>query len=136
MSRCSLYVLALLKRSGRCNFIKRTLWRARHVAWQCLPWRASLALLPHISAVRCGGSSSRIRIRKNDKDDMSSRMRKERHKTRCIDTSLEIVRLRKVDFVVAVGIRVGFGPELGSEKNSPKINKKLIFMHSISQIYP
>ena len=46
------------------------------------------------------------------------------------------VRLRKVDFVVAVGIWVGFGPELGSEKNSPKINKKLIFMHSISQIYP
>ena len=41
-----------------------------------------------------------------------------------------------VDFVVAVGIWVGFGPELGSEKNSPKINKKLIFMHSISQIYP
>ena len=43
-----------------------------------------------ISAVRCGGSSSRIRIRKND---MSSRMRKERHKTECIDTSLEIVSL-------------------------------------------
>ena len=46
------------------------------------------------------------------------------------------IRPRKVDFVVAVGIWVGFGPELGSEKNSPKINKKLIFMHSISQIYP
>ena len=46
------------------------------------------------------------------------------------------VRLRKVDFVVAVGIWVGFGPELGSEKSSMKINKKLIFMHSISQIYP
>ena len=37
------------------------------------------------------------------------------------------MRPRKVDFVVAVGIWVGFGPELGSEKNSPKINKKLIF---------
>ena len=46
------------------------------------------------------------------------------------------LRLRKVDFVLAVGIWVGFGPELGSENNSPKINKKLIFMHSISQIYP
>jgi hypothetical protein len=43
---------------------------------------------------------------------------------------------KKVDSVLAVGIWVGFGPELGSEKNSPKINKKLIFMHSISQIYP
>ena len=46
------------------------------------------------------------------------------------------IRPRKVDFVLAVGIWVGFGPELGSEKISPKINKKLIFMHSISQIYP
>ena len=44
------------------------------------------------------------------------------------------LRLRKVDFVLAVGIWVGFGPELGSEKNSPKIKKSWFFMHSISQI--
>ena len=53
-----------------------------------------------------------------------------------IKDPFKAIGLRKVDFVLAVGIWVGFGPELGSEKNSPKINKKLIFMHSISQIYP
>ena len=37
------------------------------------------------------------------------------------------LRPRKVDSVLAVGIWAGFGPELGSEKNSPKINKNLIF---------
>ena len=46
------------------------------------------------------------------------------------------LRLGKVDPVLAVGIWVGFGPELGSEKNRMKLNKKLIFMHSISRIYP
>ena len=35
---------------------------------------------------------------------------------------------RKVDLVLAVGIWMGFGPELGSEKNSPKINKKVDFL--------
>ena len=37
------------------------------------------------------------------------------------------VRPRKVDPVLAVGIWVGFGTELGSEKSSPRINKKLSF---------
>ena len=53
----------------------------------------SIHIKNHVSAVRCGGSSSRIRIRKDDKHDMSSRMRKKRHKTKCIDTNLEIVSL-------------------------------------------
>ena len=34
-----------------------------------------------------------------------------------------LIWLGKVDPVLAVGIWVGFGPELGSEKNRPKINK-------------
>jgi hypothetical protein len=33
------------------------------------------------------------KIRKNDKNDMSSKMRKKRQKTKCIDKSLEIVSL-------------------------------------------
>lgn len=37
------------------------------------------------------------------------------------------IGLRKINSVLAVGIWVDFGPELGSEKNSPRINKKLIF---------
>ena len=35
-------------------------------------------------------------------------------------------RLRKVDFVLAVGICVGFGPELGSEKQSEN-EQKVVF---------
>ena len=41
------------------------------------------------------------------------------------------IRLRKADFVLAVGIWVDFGPELGLAKNSLKVNKKLIFVHFI-----
>ena len=36
-------------------------------------------------------------------------------------------RPRKVDFVVAVGIWVGFGPELGSEKKQSENKQKVDF---------
>ena len=45
----------------------------------------------------------------------------ERRIERCENCFLRsTIRPRKVDFVVAVGIWVGFGPELGSEKKVRK----------------